>query len=56
MFLTASREDGTVLVWSADDVTDVTSHSIQKIVSQNKINDLCMMQGSQYFAIAKENS
>ena len=56
MFLTASREDGTVLVWSADDVTDVTSRSIQRIQSQNKINDMCMLQGSQYFALASSNS
>jgi WD40 repeat protein len=31
LFLTASREDGMVLIWSASDITDVTAHSIQKV-------------------------
>jgi len=42
MFITASREDGNVRIWSSKDVIkDPTAQSIQSIKADCKINQIC---------------
>jgi len=53
MFMTASRDDGMVHIWSAADVErDVTAHSRFSISCDRKVNQICTLQNSDYFCVA----
>ena len=53
LFLTGSREDRTINVWSVADIEkDVTSHSVHSFSSPNLINQITMIQGSNSVAVA----
>lgn len=53
MFMTASRDDGMVHVWSAADVErDITARSRFSLSCDRKVNQITTLQNSDYFCVA----
>ena len=57
MFITASREDGNIHVWSSSDILkDPTAHSRLSINANCKINKVCSISNSQLFCLTGSDS